>query len=96
MKRERFFPRRCFDLLQTFEKKKALDSIVPKLDIYVHSLTPKKLTARGLDFDGSLKTFVKEWVNTKKGRMIFPFAKAMRAESINASPIPNACSICLD
>lgn len=53
---------------KAFEKKAALDSIVPKLDIYAHSLTPKKLTPRGLEFDRSLKTFVNEWVNTKKGR----------------------------
>lgn len=55
--------------LTTFEKKKALDSIIPKLDIYVHSLTPKKLTPRGLEFDSSLKRFFKEWMNTKKGRV---------------------------
>jgi hypothetical protein len=52
-----------------FEKKKALDSLVPKLDIYAHSLTPKKMTPRGLEFDDSLKRFVKEWINTKKGRV---------------------------
>lgn len=54
--------------LSTFEKKRALDSIVPKLDIYVHSLTPSKLTPRGLEFDSSLKRFFKEWLNSKKGR----------------------------
>lgn len=52
----------------TLEKKKALDSLVPKLDIYVHSLTPKKLTPRGLEFDDSLKRFLNEWLNSKKGR----------------------------
>lgn len=55
--------------LSTFEKKKALDSIIPKLDIYVHSLTPKRLTPRGLEFDASLKKFFKEWMNSKKGRV---------------------------
>lgn len=54
--------------LTTFEKKKALDAIVPKLDIYVHSLTPTKMTPRGLEFDASLKKFFKEWMNSKKGR----------------------------
>ena len=54
--------------LKAFEKKSALDSVVPKLDIYAHSLTPKILTPRGLEFDRSLKTFVNEWLNTKKGR----------------------------
>ena len=54
---------------RAFEKKKALDSLVPKLDIYAHSLTPKKLTPKGLEYDTSLKRFVKEWVNSKKGRV---------------------------
>jgi len=54
--------------LKAFEKKAALDSVVPKLDIYAHSLTPKLMTPRGLEFDRSLKTFVNEWLNTKKGR----------------------------
>lgn len=54
--------------LKAFEKKAALDSVVPKLDIYAHSLTPKVQTPRGLEFDRSLKTFVNEWLNTKKGR----------------------------
>lgn len=53
---------------KAFEKKVALDSIVPKLDIYAHSLTPKVMTPRGLEFDRSLKNFVNEWLNTKKGR----------------------------
>lgn len=53
---------------KAFEKKAALDAVVPKLDIYAHSLTPKVMTPRGLEFDRSLKTFVNEWVNTKKGR----------------------------
>lgn len=52
-----------------FEKKIALDSIVPKIDIYTHVLTPKKFTPRGLEFDDSLKRFVRQWVNTKKGRV---------------------------
>ena len=52
----------------SFEKKVALDAIVPKLDIYVHSLTPKINTPRGLEFDQSLKNFLNEWMNTKKGR----------------------------
>lgn len=54
---------------QTFLKKQALDSIIPKLDIYVHSLTPQKMTPRGLEFDTSLKSFFKEWMNSKKGRV---------------------------
>lgn len=53
-----------------FEKKKALDSLVPKIDIYAHSLTPRRMTPRGLEYDDSIKRFVKEWLNTKKGRPI--------------------------
>lgn len=58
-----------------FEKKKALDSLVPKIDIYAHSLTPRRMTPRGLEYDDSLKRFVKEWLNTKKGRPIDTFIK---------------------
>jgi len=54
--------------LKAFEKKVALDSIIPKLDIYSQSLTPKIMTPHGLEFDRSLKTFVNEWLNTQKGR----------------------------
>ncbi|RKY34199.1 MAG: hypothetical protein DRP78_06900, partial [Candidatus Omnitrophota bacterium] len=54
--------------LQAFEKKCALDSIVPELDIYAYVLTPKVKTPRGLDFDRSFKKFIREWINTKKGR----------------------------
>jgi hypothetical protein len=53
-----------------FEKKKAFDAIIPKLDIYTQSLTPVKYTPRGLEFDRSLKTFVNKWINNKKGRKI--------------------------
>lgn len=56
--------------LASFEKKRALDSIVPKLDVYVHSLTPRMLTPRGLEYDTSLKRLFKAWMNTKKGRPI--------------------------
>lgn len=56
--------------MSSFEKKRALDSLVPKIEIYAHSLTPRTLTPRGLEFDSSLKTFVKEWLNTKKGRPV--------------------------
>jgi hypothetical protein len=53
---------------QTLYKKQALDSIVPKLMIYAQSLTTEKTTDRGLEFDQSIKNFMKEWINTKKGR----------------------------
>ena len=53
---------------RTLEKKKALDALIPKIMIYTQALTPKKLTPRGLEFDQSLKKFITEWLNTKKGR----------------------------
>jgi len=60
---------------QTFEKKVALDSMIPKIDIYAHALTPTKMTPRGLEFDDSIKRFVKEWLNTKKGRVVNEIVK---------------------
>ena len=56
--------------MRTFEKKKMFDAIIPKLDIYTQSLTPQRLTARGLEFDSSLKKFVNKYINNKKGRRI--------------------------
>lgn len=50
--------------------KKALDAMIPKLDIYTQILTPKDITPRGLEMDRSLKKFVNEWLNNKKGRKI--------------------------
>lgn len=55
--------------MSAFEKKVALDSIVPKIDVYAHAITPNGLTPRGLELDDSLKRFVKEWLNTKRGRV---------------------------
>jgi hypothetical protein len=53
---------------RTLLKKKALDAFVPKIMIYTDSLTPTKTTPRGLEYDQSLRNFVKEWINSKKGR----------------------------
>ena len=60
---------------KTLEKKKALDALVPKMMIYVDSLTPPKLTPKGLEMDRSLKKFVTEWINNKKGRRTKLIAK---------------------
>lgn len=57
------------EYMRAFEKKVALDSIVPKIDVYAHSITPNGMTKRGLELDDSLKRFVKEWLNTKRGRV---------------------------
>jgi hypothetical protein len=53
---------------RTLARKKALDRIIPKMMIYVDSLTPPTLTKGGLETDQKLRTFVKKWINTKKGR----------------------------
>jgi len=60
---------------KTFEKKVILDGIIPKLDIYAQSLTPRMYTPRGLETDRSLKKFVNEYINNKKGRQITWIAK---------------------
>jgi hypothetical protein len=54
---------------RAFERKKMFDEMIPELDIYTQSLTPKELTPRGLEMDRRLKTFVKKYLNTKKGRL---------------------------
>ena len=61
-------PRVVMAYFNAFERKKALDSIVPKLDIYAHALSPRIESERGLELDRNIKKFLKEWMNTKKGR----------------------------
>jgi len=61
--------------MKTFKRKQALDEIVPLIDIYAHSLTPKETTKTGLFLHGNLIKFVKEYLNTKKGRHITLIAK---------------------
>lgn len=56
--------------VRIFERKKAFDAIIPKLDIYTQALTPTRYTERGLEYDSSLKKFVNKWINNKKGRRI--------------------------
>lgn len=56
------------EYMRAFEQKRQLDSFIPKLDIFAHVLSPQALTRRGLEFDDSLKRFVKTWINSKKGR----------------------------
>lgn len=50
------------------ERKKMLDKMVPELDVYTNSLTPKELTPRGLEMDRTMKEFVNNWLNNKRGR----------------------------
>lgn len=50
------------------EKKKMLDKMVPELDVYTRSLTPKEMTPRGLEMNRKMKEFVNEYLNNKRGR----------------------------
>lgn len=61
--------------VRIFKRKQALDEIVPLIDIYAHALTPKGLTKHGLLLHGDMIRFVKEWLNTQKGRHITILAK---------------------
>jgi len=58
--------------VRTFEKKQALDQIIPKVDAYTFSLqrNTKIKDPTGLNVDGRLRRFVREWLNNKKGRRI--------------------------
>jgi hypothetical protein len=51
-----------------FEKKRALDILIPKMVIYTKALTPEKETPLGLEYDTSIQDFVNEYINSKKGR----------------------------
>lgn len=57
------------EYVRTFEKKRQLDSFVPKIDIFTHVLTPQQTTEKGLIKNDTLSTFVKKWLNSKKGRV---------------------------
>ncbi len=53
---------------KTFYKKKMLDSIVSKIDILAHVLTPPGKTERGVYKNDSLQKFIKKQLNTIRGR----------------------------
>lgn len=55
--------------VSALEKARQFDKYIPEIEIYVHSLSPKGLTARGVELDDSFKRFVKTWINSKKGRI---------------------------
>lgn len=54
--------------VQLFEKMVSLNELIPKMDIYAQSITPQVFTPRGLEADRSIKKFLNEWMNNKKGR----------------------------
>lgn len=53
---------------QTFEMKRGLDKYIPRMEAVARALTPTETTEGGLTKDTSLERFVKEWINTQKGR----------------------------
>lgn len=50
------------------EKARHLDEMIPEIMAYVHALSPRTLSERGIELDASLKKFTKEWLNANKGR----------------------------
>ncbi|MFZ5365442.1 MAG: zeta toxin family protein [Patescibacteria group bacterium] len=54
--------------VKSFEKKMALDSVIPEIMAYSQVLTKDVRTPRGLVKDKTLITFMKKWINNKKGR----------------------------
>lgn len=67
--------RAFMEYVRIFERKKALDRILPEIMTYVDILTPTELTPKGLVKDDKLAVFVKEYLNTKKGRTVQLFVK---------------------
>jgi len=61
---------RAFESYVTaLERGRHLDALIPEVMAYVHALSPRQLSPRGIELDTSLKRFVKEWVNANKGRV---------------------------
>lgn len=56
--------------MRTFKKKQALDEIVPLFDTYARALTPPGTTEKGLLLHADMIRFMKEWLNTQKGRRV--------------------------
>lgn len=61
--------------MKTYKTKKFLDEIVPLIDTYAHALTPKETTQKGLLLHGDIQRFIKEWLNTQKGRRVTLLSK---------------------
>jgi len=56
--------------MQQFFKKMALDESVPAIETLALALRPKEKTKTGIFLNDSLITFVKEYLNNKKGRTL--------------------------
>src|SRR3990167_2525072 len=61
--------------MRTFKTKQALDEMTPLIMTYSRALTPKGATKTGLLIHGNLIRFMKEWLNTQRGRRITLVAK---------------------
>jgi len=48
----------------------ALDEMIPEVMAYTYAFSPKKETEYGVKMDTRLQDFVKEYINTKKGRPV--------------------------
>lgn len=55
--------------ITALEKARQFDEFIPEVMTYVHSLSPREMTDRGLEINDSLQRFVKTWINSKKGRV---------------------------
>lgn len=56
--------------MKTYKSKQALDNVVVVLDTLAQAITPKGETETGLALHGDMMKFMKEWLNTKKGRHV--------------------------
>ena len=56
--------------MQQFFRKMALDNSVPAIETLAMALRPKEKTKTGIFLNDSLMTFVKEYLNNKKGRTV--------------------------
>jgi len=54
--------------MSTYHKMRALDAFIPEMMLYAKLGSPTTKTPHGLETDRRLANFVKEWINTKKGR----------------------------
>lgn len=68
-------PRAVSAYMRAFERKRALDKIIPEIMVAVDVVSPREMTKHGLAMDDTLKTFVKEYLNTKKGRPVKMFVQ---------------------
>lgn len=55
--------------VSSFEKARYLDGMIPEIMAYVHVLSPRQFTEKGVEMDTSLQRFVKEYINANKGRV---------------------------